>query len=107
MEGLSEPRITSYKEAIELILEGEKNKKIAATIMNAESSRSHVIFTVNIESEIVEEDMVKVRRSKLHVVDLGGSERVKHTSAEGDRLKEGCNINKSLHVLGNVINSLV
>ena len=26
---------------------------------------------------------------------------------DGERLREGCNINKSLHALGNVINSLV
>jgi len=40
-------------------------------------------------------------------VDLAGSERTKQTNAIGDRLKEGCNINKSLSILGNVINSLV
>jgi hypothetical protein len=50
---------------------------------------------------------MRVRRAKLHVVDLAGSERVKHTNVEGERLREGCSINKSLHVLGNVINSLV
>ena len=50
---------------------------------------------------------MKVRRSKIHIVDLAGSERAKLTKVEGDRLKEGCNINKSLHVLGNVINALV
>lgn len=26
---------------------------------------------------------------------------------EGERLREGCSINKSLHILGNVINSLL
>ena len=48
-----------------------------------------------------------MRSAKLHVIDLAGSEKAKQTMAEGERLKEGCNINKSLHVLGNVINSLV
>jgi hypothetical protein len=52
-------------------------------------------------------DILKVRKSKLNIVDLAGSERVKHTNVMGEQLKEGCNINKSLHVLGNVINSLV
>lgn len=32
---------------------------------------------------------------------------MKHTNVEGERLREGCNINRSLHVLGNVINALV
>lgn len=40
-------------------------------------------------------------------MDLAGSERTKATNAVGERLKEGCNINKSLSILGNVINSLV
>ena len=48
-----------------------------------------------------------VRSSKFHFVDLAGSERQKSTNAAGDRLKEAGNINKSLSVLGQVINSLV
>ena len=40
------------------------------------------------------------------MVDLAGSERANSTGATGARLKEGCNINKSLLVLGNVINTL-
>lgn len=47
------------------------------------------------------------KTSKFHFVDLAGSERTKQTNAIGDRLKEGCKINKSLSILGNVINSLV
>jgi hypothetical protein len=39
-------------------------------------------------------------------VDLAGSEKLSKTQASGDRLKEGCNINKSLHVLGLVISNL-
>ncbi|MBN3323646.1 KIF4 protein, partial [Atractosteus spatula] len=44
--------------------------------------------------------------SKLHLVDLAGSERQKKTKAEGDRLKEGININRGLLSLGNVISAL-
>lgn len=39
-------------------------------------------------------------------VDLAGSERVKRTRAEGQRLKEGININRGLLALGNVISAL-
>ena len=38
------------------------------------------------------------------MVDLAGSEKVKKTAAKNDRLKEACSINKSLTVLGQVIN---
>jgi centromeric protein E len=40
------------------------------------------------------------------LVDLAGSERIAKTGADGVRLKEGKYINKSLMVLGNVINKL-
>ena len=51
--------------------------------------------------------MIQVKSSKFHFVDLAGSERQKSTAASGERLKEAANINKSLTVLGSVINSLV
>lgn len=107
VEGLSEENATNYKEAMGILMKGVKNRKISATSMNSESSRSHTIFTIYIESELNEGESIKMRRSKVHIVDLAGSERAKLTKVEGDRLKEGCNINKSLHVLGNVINALV
>jgi len=39
-------------------------------------------------------------------VDLAGSEKAGKSGATGDRLKEGCAINKSLVVLGTVIKVL-
>ncbi|KAI8380958.1 uncharacterized protein BYT42DRAFT_564774 [Radiomyces spectabilis] len=47
-----------------------------------------------------------VLSSKFHFVDLAGSERLKRTAAEGDRRKEGININAGLLALGNVISAL-
>ncbi|KAI8975459.1 P-loop containing nucleoside triphosphate hydrolase protein [Mycotypha africana] len=47
-----------------------------------------------------------VTTSKFHFVDLAGSERLKRTAAEGDRRKEGININAGLLALGNVISAL-
>lgn len=43
-----------------------------------------------------EETAVTETRSKIHLVDLAGSERVKASLTEGDRLREGAQINKSL-----------
>lgn len=48
----------------------------------------------------------EVRKSKFHFVDLAGSERIKRTGAEGQRMKEGIDINKGLLALGNVISAL-
>jgi hypothetical protein len=44
--------------------------------------------------------------SKISLVDLAGSERAESTGAQGKRLKEGANINKSLTTLGKVISAL-
>lgn len=43
---------------------------------------------------------------KLNLVDLAGSERVGKSGAEGPRLREAQNINKSLLALGDVICAL-
>jgi hypothetical protein len=49
---------------------------------------------------------VAYKKKKKNLVDLAGSERIAKTGADGVRLKEGKYINKSLMVLGNVINKL-
>ncbi|CAD5114844.1 DgyrCDS3880 [Dimorphilus gyrociliatus] len=87
---------------------GNKNRVVGATNMNAQSSRSHAIFTVTIErSDIGADKQEHVRAGKLHLVDLAGSERQTKTGATGQRLKEATKINLSLSTLGNVISALV
>merc|ERR1719333_2015181 len=72
-------------------------------MMNAESSRSHSIFTITIESAEGEH----IRVGKLNMVDLAGSERQSKTGATNETLKEATKINLSLSALGNVISALV
>ena len=83
---------------------------IGSTNMNANSSRSHTIFRIYLESRGKTTDgdseLGAVRVSALNIVDLAGSERAKKTEAKGQRLKEGGMINKSLLTLGIVINKL-
>ena len=103
--GITEDIATCAEEAIEILKKGARNRHIGATKMNMESSRSHSVFSMTLESKQMKEGMVNLKQSKFHFVDLAGSECQKQTGAVGDRLKEASNINKSLTVLGSVINS--
>lgn len=128
ISGAREETVTSLQETMNILEKGTLSRTTGATKMNQFSSRSHAIFTMNLEHtihcgtpdsntnnsnengvvEIVEfaRGEPEVRKCKFHFVDLAGSERAKRTQAEGQRLKEGIDINKGLLVLGNVISAL-
>jgi kinesin family member 3B len=88
------------------VQQGNKCRSTGATLMNQDSSRSHSILTITIEST-GETTQDHVRQGKLNLVDLAGSERQSKTAATGDRFQEAKNINLSLSALGNVISALV
>jgi hypothetical protein len=75
--------------------------------MNKDSSRSHLLFALHLESASGEAGERKYVASRLNLVDLAGSERLSKTGATGSRMKEGQKINLSLSALGNVISALV
>lgn len=95
---------SSSRQLYALFEAGSKNRHVAATNMNAESSRSHLIISVVIES--TNKSNGQVTKGKLSLVDLAGSERVAKTGATADQLKEANSINKSLAALGDVISAL-
>lgn len=66
---------------------GWRNRRVASTSMNRESSRSHAVFTITVESMEKNNEIVNIRSSLLNLVDLAGSERQKDTHTEGLRLK--------------------
>lgn len=103
--GLTERDVVSPLETVSCLELGNSCRTVASTAMNSQSSRSHAIFTISIDQRKIG-DKSSSFRSKLHLVDLAGSERQKKTKAEGDRLKEGININRGLLCLGNVISAL-
>ncbi|XP_064641202.1 kinesin-like protein KIF15 [Lineus longissimus] len=107
VEGLTEKVASSAADAYEVLNQGWLNRRVAATSMNRESSRSHAVFTVSIETKQKKEGVQNVKMSQLHLVDLAGSERQKDTHTTGVRLKEAGSINKSLSILGHVIMALV
>ncbi|XP_022869345.1 kinesin-like protein KIN-12E isoform X2 [Olea europaea var. sylvestris] len=107
VENLNEVEVTSARDVIQQLIQGSANRKVAATNMNRASSRSHSVFTCIIESKWESQGITHHRFARLNLVDLAGSERQKSSGAEGERLKEATNINKSLSTLGLVIMNLV
>ncbi|XP_033070794.1 centromere-associated protein E isoform X6 [Trachypithecus francoisi] len=106
---LTEEVVYTSEMALKWITKGEKNRHYGETKMNQRSSRSHTIFRMILESREKGEPSNcegSVKVSHLNLVDLAGSERAAQTGAEGVRLKEGCNINRSLFILGQVIKKL-
>jgi kinesin family member 3B len=100
--------VKSTRECDKLRDFGAKNRHVGATAMNQDSSRSHSIYTITVEScETREDGSPSIRMGKLNLVDLAGSERQSKTQASGDRLKEATKINLSLSALGNCISALV
>ncbi|XP_055378395.1 kinesin-like protein KIF13A isoform X4 [Condylostylus longicornis] len=108
VDGLSQLAVTSFKDIDNLMTEGNKSRTVAATNMNAESSRSHAVFSVVLTQTLIDAQsgVTGEKVSRMSLVDLAGSERAVKTGAVGDRLKEGSNINKSLTTLGIVISKL-
>ncbi|XP_021101075.1 centromere-associated protein E isoform X2 [Heterocephalus glaber] len=106
---LTEEVVYTSEMALNWITKGEKNRHYGVTKMNQRSSRSHTIFRMILESREKGEPSNcdgSIKVSHLNLVDLAGSERAAQTGAEGVRLKEGCNINRSLFILGQVIKKL-
>ncbi|CBZ30063.1 putative Unc104-like kinesin [Leishmania mexicana MHOM/GT/2001/U1103] len=130
VEGLTEISVTSEEQVLRLMVRGNQRRHVASTRMNETSSRSHAIFTLQLLQNRTHAvppgeggeggsgsaitgapvttvaTMTKQLGAKINLVDLAGSERVKATGADGDTLKEGAQINKSLTTLGIVINAL-
>ena len=108
VENIIEQQLDSATGLASVIERGNKRRATAATLMNAESSRSHAVVILILERHDPPTAKRKGRtfRAKLNLVDLAGSERVLKSGATGDTLKEAIAINQSLSMLGTVINAL-
>lgn len=98
VNGLVQKMGSSYEENMKFISKGIQNRFKSQTLMNQNSSRSHLIFRLKVESE--------KKESNFQIIDLAGSERIKKSGVEGLVLLEAKHINTSLFNLGKVIREL-
>ncbi|KAA8899954.1 hypothetical protein FN846DRAFT_166864 [Sphaerosporella brunnea] len=127
LTGLRQVEITNVQDLLGVLSFGSSIRQTDATAINAKSSRSHAVFSLNLVQrkakgfagetgdkaskrlsmpvDMAPEGFVLVD-SKMHFVDLAGSERLKNTHAQGERAKEGISINAGLASLGKVISQL-
>jgi len=67
--------ISSASEAIAFMQAGARNRKVAATKANEESSRGHAIFLITVKKVCARE----TQNAQLYLVDLAGSEKADKT----------------------------
>lgn len=106
VQDLSKHPVDSYAAIDEKMEEGQRNRTIGSTQMNATSSRAHTVITIEFKQIEIIEGRPKEKFSVINLVDLAGSEKAGATGATGDRLKEGAAINLSLTMLGQCISVL-
>ncbi|KAF1956215.1 kinesin family protein-like protein [Byssothecium circinans] len=127
LTGLTQITINSADDLLNALNFGSSIRQTDSTAVNAKSSRSHAVFSLNlvqkkngsapltkrekrmsvpIEAMSGHNDNWVTVDSKLHFVDLAGSERLKNTGAQGERAREGISINAGLASLGKVISQL-
>jgi kinesin family protein C1 len=98
--GMTSIEVTSVDQITSLMSRAAKQRSVASTAMNASSSRSHSVFCLYLKgtSALLGTEV----HGALHLVDLGGSERLDKSGSTGDRLRETLNINRSLSSLADV-----
>jgi kinesin family protein 6/9 len=69
LKNVSLKKTSNEEEALNLLFIGDTNKMIAETPSNPASSRSHCVFTISLITKTKDS---KIRKSKLHLVDLAG-----------------------------------
>ncbi|KAJ2083397.1 hypothetical protein H4R24_000874 [Coemansia sp. RSA 988] len=106
VEDLTKAAVSTHSEMLAHMVQGNRARTVAATQMNAASSRSHAVFTAIVTRRKQREAQITERVSRISLVDLAGSERAGATMATGARLREGARINQSLAALGKVISAL-
>ncbi|KOC61857.1 Bipolar kinesin KRP-130 [Habropoda laboriosa] len=108
IHGLNEVTVHNKSEVYKILEKGSEKRQTAATLMNAQSSRSHTVFSITVHMKENTTDGEEVLKTgKLNLVDLAGSENIGRSGSVDKRAREAGSINQSLLTLGRVITALV
>jgi kinesin family member 6/9 len=106
VRGLTEMEVKDEASALNLLFTGGLSRTMATHKLNKRSNRSHSIFTLYCQQRQRSGVSERIIHSKLHLIDLAGSERLKktmdgHMMNSNDEVtkKESMAINRSLTYL--------
>lgn len=125
VEDLSVVKCRGLKDLLYVIDKGLENRHVRSHRMNSESSRSHAILTIYVDSEPADGGSPssadgggaqgtpakgaaapRKRYGKISLLDLAGSENLRSSGSDGAGAREAGAINRSLFVLGQCIKAL-
>ena len=100
VENLARHAIDNIEKGLELLQRASANRRTSNNKVNQASSRSHVMFKLEITAKTSSRPNNLNRSvSELWIVDLAGNERNKKTESRGPQQKEGSDINTSIMIL--------
>eukprot|EP01061_Rhynchopus_euleeides_P015763 TRINITY_DN26810_c0_g1_i3.p1 TRINITY_DN26810_c0_g1~~TRINITY_DN26810_c0_g1_i3.p1 ORF type:complete len:921 (+),score=356.87 TRINITY_DN26810_c0_g1_i3:59-2821(+) len=109
--------VSTYGELEAIVQQGMAARSTASTTMNDQSSRSHAMFQITMEMQVPNreqrhgfhrrEQATTFSTASMRFVDLAGSENLKKSGSNGDRMHESIHINTSLLALRRVIDQLL
>lgn len=110
IHGATQVIVATADDVKAVVMRGQANRVVASTKSNDHSSRSHMVFMIDVEvreRRFAEFGAAKViSTGRLSLVDLAGSERISKSEASGAALTEAKHINKSLSALIDVMCAL-
>ncbi|PHJ23404.1 kinesin motor domain-containing protein, partial [Cystoisospora suis] len=103
VQGLREQQVGTVADVMHLLQQAEQRRRFAKTDFNAMSSRSHVIFSIIVESLTptgahltkAKNEAAGIRKiARLSLVDLAGSERLAFSRAHYSSVRSACQPDK-------------
>lgn len=106
VQGLTLVPVKNITEVLDVVNTGVEKRATYETRLNANSSRSHTVFSISVVQKNRLAQNSGVARGVINFVDLAGSERLARSKSEGRRFQEAVIINSSLSALGKVVLAL-